>query len=185
MISLRAATPDDAPAILAIYAPYVVTNAVSFESSPPAPKEMRARIKAAGDAYPWIVAVDDESGLVLGYAFAKPLRPGPAYRFAVETACYVAGELEGQGIRRSLYQSLLATLTEQNYTQAISTLTMPNDKAIVLHEAIGFKRAGVYREVTFKNGQWIDVGMWQRSLLEPGTPPEEPKGFSEVGVVRG
>lgn len=184
MITLRAATPDDAAAILAIYAPYVVTNAVSFESAAPTAREMKARIKAAGDVHPWIVAVEEESGLVLGYAFAKPVRPGTAYRFAVETACYVAGELEGQGIRRTLYQSLLATLTEQNYTQAISTLTMPNDKAIVLHEAIGFRRAGVYRELSFKNGQWIDVGLWQRSLSEPGTPPEEPKGFAEVGVVR-
>jgi len=184
MIELRAATPDDAPAILAIYAPYVVTNAVAFEATPPANREMRARIRNAADAFPWIVAVDGESSLILGYAFAKPARPGPAYRFAVETACYVAGDLEGQGIRRTLYQSLLSTLTEQNYTQAIATLTMPNDKAIVLHEAIGFKRAGVYREVVFKNGQWIDVGLWQRSLLEPGTPPEEPRAFSEVGVIR-
>lgn len=184
MITLRAATTDDAAAILAIYSPYVVTNAVSFETTPPPLRDMRARIRAAGDALPWIVAVDTDSGLILGYAFAKPTRPGPAYRFAVETACYVAGELEGQGIRRTLYQSLLATLTEQNFTQAISTLTMPNDKAIVLHEAIGFKRAGVYREVAFKNGQWIDVGLWQKTLSEPNTPPDEPKPFSEVGVVR-
>lgn len=184
MITLRAATTDDAAAILAIYSPYVVTNAVSYETTPPPLREMRARIKTAGDKLPWIVAVDDESGLVLGYSFAKPTRPGPAYRFAVETACYVGGELEGQGIRRTLYQSLLATLTEQNFTQAISTLTMPNDKAIVLHEAIGFKRAGVYREVAFKNGQWIDVGLWQKTLSEPNTPPDEPKPFSEVGVIR-
>ncbi len=185
MIRHRAATSDDAAAILAIYAPYVVTNAVSFETTPPLARDMRARIKAAGDVFPWIVAADDDSGLVLGYAFAKPMRPGPAYRFVCETACYVAGELEGQGIRRSLYMSLLATLTEQNYTQAISTLTMPNDKAIVLHEAIGFKRAGVYREVAFKNGQWIDVGLWQKTLSEPNTPPDEPKSFSAVGVVQG
>ncbi|AYJ87401.1 N-acetyltransferase family protein [Sphingomonas paeninsulae] len=185
MITLRAATPDDAAAIVAIYAPYVVTNAVSFESSPPKSEEMRDRITEAGDLYPWIVGVDDESGLVLGYAFAKPFRAGSAYRFAVETACYVSGELESQSLRRNLYQSLLATLTQQNFTQAISTLTMPNDKLIQLHETIGFRRAGVYREITFKNGQWIDVGLWQRSLTEPNTPPDEPVLFSAVGVVRG
>ena len=77
MINLRAATVDDAAAILAIYSPYVVTNAVSFETTPPPVKEMRARIKAAGDVYPWIVAVDEDSGLVLGYACAKAVRPGP------------------------------------------------------------------------------------------------------------
>lgn len=184
MIDLRAATPADAQALLAIYAPYVVTNAVSFESVPPTLDEMRARIAAAGDLHPWIVACDQDSGLPLGYAFAKPVRPGPPYRFAVETACYVAGELEGQGIRRALYGALLATLTAQNFTQAVSSLTMPQDKAIQLHEALGFRRAGVYREVAFKNGQWQDVGIWQHSLAEPGTPPDEPIAFSNVGVVR-
>ena len=183
-IAMRAATPDDATALAAIYGPYVVTNAVSFESSPPSVDNMRARIEAAGDTHPWIVAYDEESALVLGYALAKPFRPGAAYRFAVETACYVAGEVEGQGIRRLLYAALIATLTAQNYTQAVSTLTLPQDKAISLHEAIGFKRAGVYREVSFKNGQWIDVGVWQRDLSEPGTPPDELVGFGSVGVRR-
>lgn len=184
MIELRPALPDDAQALVGIYGPYVVTNAVSFESKPPSPEDMRARIEAAGDVHPWIVASDADSGLVLGYAFAKPTRPGPAYRFSVETACYVAGELEGQGIRRTLYGALLSTLTAMNYTQAVSQLTMPQDKAILLHEAMGFRRAGVYREVCFKNGQWIDVGVWQRELSQPGTPPDEPVSFSSVGIVR-
>lgn len=183
MIDLRAATPDDAQTLLGIYGPYVVSNAVSFESAPPTLDDMKARIASAGDTHPWIVGFDNETGVVLGYAFAKPLRPGPAYRFAVETACYIAGE-EGQGHRRTLYGALLATLTAQNYTQAISTLTMPQDKAIQLHEALGFKRAGFYREVSYKNGQWIDVGMYQRELAEPGAKPDEPLPFSQVGVVR-
>ena len=184
LIDLRPATGDDAAALLGIYGSYVVTNAVSFESVPPSVEDMRSRITTAEGVHPWIVACDRESGFVLGYAFAKPLRPGSAYRFAVETACYVAGELEGQGIRRGLYSALIATLTLQNFTQAISTLTMPQDKAIQLHEALGFKRAGFYREISFKNGQWIDVGIWQRELAEPATPPGEPLPFAQVGVVR-
>jgi L-amino acid N-acyltransferase YncA len=185
VIALRAATPDDAQALLGIYGPYVVTNAVSFETVPPSLKEMRARIAGSIATHPWIVATDAATGLVLGYAFAKPWRAGPAYRFTAETACYVAGEMEGQGYRRTLYAALIATLIAQNYTQAISTLTMPQDKAIQLHEALGFKRAGFYREVCHKNGQWVDVGIWQRELAEPATPPDEPLPFADVGVMRG
>ena len=183
-IAMRAATPDDAPALAAIYGPHVVTNAVSFETAAPSVDNMRARIEAAGDTHPWIVAYEPESAVVLGYAFAKPFRPGAAYRFAVETACYVAGEVEGQGVRRLLYAALIATLTAQNFTQAVSTLTLPQDRAITLHEAIGFRRAGVYREVSFKNGQWIDVGVWQRDLADAGAVPDEPAGFASVGVRR-
>jgi L-amino acid N-acyltransferase YncA len=185
MIELRAATPDDADHIAAIYAPYVATNAVSYEVKAPNTREMKTRISKTIDQYPWIVAEDRESDVILGYAYAKPFRGGEPYRFAVETAAYVGGELEGQGLRRSLYQTLINTLTEQNFTQAISRLTMPNDKTIQLHEAVGFKRAGVYREACFKNGQWIDIGLFQRELSEAQTPPEELKLFSAVGVVRG
>jgi L-amino acid N-acyltransferase YncA len=184
MIELRAATVDDAEHITAIYAPYVVTNAVSYETKAPKSVEMRKRIAKTVEQYPWIVAEDQESDVILGYAYAKPFREGMPYRFAVETAAYVAGDLEGQGLRRNLYQTLLATLTEQNFTQAISRLTMPNDKTIQLHEAVGFRRAGVYREVCYKNGQWIDIGLFQRDLAEPGTPAEELKLFADVGVVK-
>lgn len=185
MIDLRAATPDDAGALLGIYGSYVVTNAVSYESIPPDVDEMQRRISATVDTHPWIVAFDPDSGFIVGYAFAKPVRTGTAYRFAVETGCYVAGAFLDQGVRRALYGALIATLTEQDFTQAISSLTMPQDSAIQLHEAMGFRRGGVYRAVSFKNGQWIDVGIWQRELAQPGEPPKEPKRFADVGVVRG
>jgi L-amino acid N-acyltransferase YncA len=185
MIDIRAATPDDAAAIAAIYAPYVVTNAVSFESETPGTKGMRSRMTAHDGLYPWIVAVDTESDVVLGYAYGKPFRAGPTYRFVTEVAVYSAGELEGKGIKRSLLNSLIATMIAQNFTQAISTLMTPNDRLIQLYEAAGFRRAGAYREVSYKSGQWNDVGIWQRELADAGTPPDAVRPFAEVGVVRG
>jgi L-amino acid N-acyltransferase YncA len=182
MIEYRAATEKDAEAIATIYAPYVVTNAVSFETRAPTAREMKARINAGDGAFPWIIAV--EGNVILGYAFAKAFRPGPTHRFGVEVAVYVAGDLEGKGIRRDLLSALIATLTQQNFTQAICTLMTPNDKLIQLYEAVGFRRAGQYREVCFKNGQWSDIGLWQRELAEPGSPPDEIKPFAEVGVMR-
>ncbi len=183
MISLRAAVPADAASILAIYAPYVVASAVSFELEPPSVKEMKARIVGAEDKYPWIVAVDQESDVILGYAYATAFRVRLAYRFAVETSIYIAGNFQGQGVGRMLYPALLATLREQGYTQAIAAITLPNDTSIKLHEGVGFKRAGVYREVGYKNNRWLDVGLWQRELDEPSVPPAEVKTFSSVGIV--
>jgi phosphinothricin acetyltransferase len=182
MVELRAATPADGEALAVIYAPYAVTNAVSFEVKAPTAAEMSERIAAAGDIHPWIVA--EEEGVVLGYAFAKPFRPGTPHRFCVEIAVYAAGELEGQGVRRALLTSLIATLSALNFTQAIVTLLTPNDKLIQLYEAHGFRRAGAYREVCFKNGQWFDIGLWQRELADGGVPPDELKPFTPATVQR-
>ena len=48
----RIATPDDAPALLAIYAPYVENTAISFEYAVPSVEEFRSRIEGVRKSYP-------------------------------------------------------------------------------------------------------------------------------------
>jgi phosphinothricin acetyltransferase len=121
---------------------------------------------------------------VLGYAYAGQFRDRPAYRYVVETSIYMSGASQGQGAGRLLYEALVDTLRAQCFTQAIGVIALPNDASISLHESVGFRRAGVYRQVGFKQGRWIDVGFWQRTLNDSLVPPVEPRPFSETGVVR-
>lgn len=186
MIGIRAARSEDAAAIAAIYAPYVIGGTVSFETDAPDARAMRGRMTASDGYYPWIVATNgEEAGGVLGYAYATRFRDRPAYRYVVETSIYLAGDAQRQGAGRLLYEALVDTLRAQGFTQAIGVIALPNDGSIKLHEAVGFRRAGVYREVGFKHGRWIDVGWWQCELNDSAVPPVEPRPFSEVGVVRG
>ncbi|MGJ3647456.1 N-acetyltransferase family protein [Sphingomonas sp. GlSt437] len=187
MIAIRAATAEDAASIAAIYAPYVLSGTVSFETEAPDTRAMRARMTASNGLYPWLVATngDPEGGGVLGYAYAGQFRDRPAYRYVVETSIYMSGPIQGQGTGRLLYEALIDTLRAQGFTQAIGVIALPNDGSIRLHESVGFQRAGIYRSVGYKQGQWIDVGFWQCELNESRVPPVEPRPFSKVGVVRG
>ena len=106
-VKMRRATADDAAAIASIYAPYVRASVVSFETEAPDEAEMRGRIEALGDLYPWLVACD-EDGAVLGYAYGCAFRTRPAYRFTVETTVYVADGAHRRGIGTLLYRALLA-----------------------------------------------------------------------------
>jgi phosphinothricin acetyltransferase len=184
MIQIRPATAEDAAAIAQIYAPYVVTSAVSFEDEAPSPSTIAERMELRDNFYPWLAAVSTESDTVLGFAYATRFRERPAYRFAVETSVYVTGELQRNGVGRMLYEALIDTLESQGFTQAIAAIALPNDASIKLHEAMGFFRAGIYREIGFKHGQWRDVGLWQRQLATSEIPPPEPRSFKDVGVVR-
>lgn len=187
MITIRGARPDDAAEIAAIYAPYALGGTVAFESAAIDARAIRHRMAAHDGLYPWLVATtggDDEEA-VLAFAYGAQFKDRPAYRWTVETMCYVSGAIEGQGTGRLLYSALLRTLTAQDFVQAIATIALPNDRQIARHESIGFRRAGGYREVGFKQGRWLDVGVWQRQLNEATAPPGEPRTFSEVGVVRG
>lgn len=178
--------PQDAAAIAAIYAPHVLTGTVTFEVEPPDTRAMRARMAAGEGLYPWLVVTNgDPEGGVLGYAYATRFRDRPAYRYVVETSIYMTDASRGQGAGRLLYEALIDTLRVQGFVHAIGAIALPNDASIRLHEAAGFRRAGVYREVGFKHGQWIDVGFWQCELNAPRVPPVEPKRFVDVGVVRG
>ena len=179
---LRPATSDDAAAISTIYAPYVTASVVSFETEAPDVEAMRARIERGADLYPWIVA-EDQAGSVGGYAYASAFRPRPAYRYAVESSVYLAPEMQGQGIGRRLYRSLLETLEAQGYVQAIAAITLPNHPSVRLHEALGFTSAGTYRQVGYKLGGWHDVGLWQRALAPAANPPVEPRRLSETGLI--
>lgn len=179
---LRAATPGDAAAIAAIYAPYVTASAVSFETEAPDAAAIAARMAAAGDSYPWLVAVDREDA-VLGYAYASAFRPRPAYRYAVETTVYVAGEAQRRGVGGALYRALIPILEAQHYVQAIAAITLPNAASVALHEGLGFTPAGVYRQVGYKQGGWHDVGLWQRPLAPMTIPPKEPIALSAFAVL--
>ena len=192
MILIRAAEAADAAQIAAIYAPFVENSGVSFEETAPDEAEIARRIEAGSERFPWLVADErpndgagrDAPGTVLAFAYATAFRERPAYRFSVETSIYVLPDAQRRGIGTTLYGALLDTLEAQGFTQALGTISLPNDASIRLHEMMGFFRAGTWRAIGWKKGHWRDVGLWQRPLADPPEPPPEPKSFREVGVVR-
>jgi len=163
-ITIRPATQSDAPAIHAIYAPYVENTAISFEEIPPTIGEMAKRIEASLQNYPYLVAERD--GQIIGYAYAGPQAVRSAYRYSVEVTVYVAEEAHRSGVGRALYGVLLPELTEKGFHAAFAGVTLPNPGSVGLLEAVGFEYLGTYREVGFKFGEWRDVGWWQRLLTK-------------------
>jgi phosphinothricin acetyltransferase len=173
----RLATPDDAAAIRAIYAPYCSTP-ISFELQPPAVEEMRQRITKILANYPWLVC---ESGAeIAGYVYACAHRERAAYRWSVDTAVYVRPQGQRRGLGRALYASLFRLLALQGYINAYAGITLPNPASIGLHEAIGFEPVGVYKQVGYKCNAWHDVA-WYQLLLQPRPlEPEPPKTPEQV-----
>lgn len=73
-ITVRVATPDDAAALLDLYAPYVRETAISFETVVPSEDEFRRRIIHTLQRYPYLIA--EAEGHILGYAYTSPVRRG-------------------------------------------------------------------------------------------------------------
>lgn len=60
--TFRVARPEDAEALLAIYAPYIEETAITFEYEVPSVEAFRARIAHTLATYPYIVAVEEQEG---------------------------------------------------------------------------------------------------------------------------
>ncbi|MGQ5525176.1 arsinothricin resistance N-acetyltransferase ArsN1 family B [Chitinimonas sp. PSY-7] len=160
---LRQAIVDDAPAIAAIYNPYVLETVITFEEQPVHSSETVSRITDTNTAgLPWLVAEQD--GLVLGYAYASPWRARPAYRHSVESSVYLAPQAQRLGLGHRLYSMLLEMLKDSGKHTVIGGIALPNAASVALHEKLGFKQTALLEQTGYKFGRWIDTGYWQRLL---------------------
>jgi L-amino acid N-acyltransferase YncA len=171
-LAVRAASEQDADACAAIYAPYVIETAITFELEPPSAAQMAERIAKAHHAHAWLVA--EEAGRVVGYAYGGAFNLRAAYRWACEVSVYVELGRRRSGAGRALYEALLARLAERGYRIAVAGMTLPNEASVGLHRAMGFEPVGTYRRIGYKHGAWHDVAWMQRALGSSGDPPQEP-----------
>jgi len=171
--SIRLATPQDAAAVQAIYAPYCEASAISFEDVAPTVEQTAERMASVSAQFPWLVCEIDRQ--VVGYVYACRHRERAAYRWAVDVAVYVDSTYHRRGIGRALYTSLIALVRQQGYVKAYAGITLPNPGSVGVHETVGFRRVAVYRGVGFKLGQWRDVGWWELALAPESAHPREPR----------
>lgn len=168
-MAIRAATPEDIPAILEIYAPFVKNTAVSFEYTVPTEEEFLKRFQEHTAVYPW--QVWEEAGKVLGYAYAGRAFERAAYAWNAEISCYLAES--ARGVVTKLYEKIEEILRKQGCRKAFAVVTSANEASVRFHEVIGYQKVVVYPGVGCKFGQWYDV-IW---LEKQPLPLDDPEGF--------
>ena len=159
---IRPAKAADAPRIAEIYNHHVRETVVTFEEQPVADEEMARRIAETTAVYPWLVLEVD--GSVAGYSYASSWKRRSAYRFASESTIYMAEPFVGRGLASELYRALITEMRSRGLHCAIGGIALPNPASIALHEKLGYKHIGRFREVGWKFGKWVDVGYWELLL---------------------
>lgn len=170
---VRDASQLDGQACAAIYAPYVIDTAITFECDPPSPAEMAARIARAQRTHAWVVLEHEDR--VVGYAYGGPFNSRAAYRWSCEVSVYLERARRRSGGGRALYDALFTRLAERGFRTAAAGMTLPNDASVGLHRAMGFEPVGTYRQIGYKHDRWHDVAWVQRAIATGQDPPAEPR----------
>ncbi|MEY8259309.1 N-acetyltransferase family protein [Oscillospiraceae bacterium 50-60] len=182
---VRAAAPEDAAALLEIYAPYVEKTAITFEYAVPSPEEFAGRIARTLERYPYLAA--EAEGRIMGYAYAGPFKERAAYDWAVETTVYVREEAKRQGVGRTLYAALERCLAAQGVLNLNACVACPEREdeyltrdSVDFHRRMGYRLAGEFRQCGCKFGRWYNMVWMEKHIgLHPADPPPV-KPFSEV-----
>ena len=161
-VTIRTAQAEDAADIQAVYAPFVQETSVSFETVPPSVETMVARISSNLARHGYFVAQSDAG--ILGFAYASPYRPRPAYERTAEVSVYLAPQAQGRGLAQALYRALFAHLAARGFHTAVAIVTLPNPQSAQLHERCGFAHVGSLQDVGRKFGQWHGTAIYQRMI---------------------
>ncbi|RCV49160.1 GNAT family N-acetyltransferase [Marinitenerispora sediminis] len=163
-VRVRAVRTEDLAAVAGIYRHYVLHTRVTFDEVPPTPRDWQER---AADltrrGLPFLVAELD--GAVVGYAYAAPWKPKPAYRHTVENSVYLAPDRTGRGLGGRLLAELLEECARCGVHQVVAVIAdSGTESSAALHLRHGFTEVGRLRRVGRKHGRWIDTRLFQCAI---------------------
>ena len=174
----RLARPEDVPAILEIYRPYVEKTTVSFEYETPSLEAFAQRFARITADYPWYVA--EEGGEIAGYAYASRAFERRAYCWDADLSVYIAAQWHGRGIGRRFYELLENDLKRMGYVTAYAIVTGENAASLAFHKKMGYTLVAELPHVGFKMGKWLSVRWLEKRLRDPSDPGDAPLRFAEL-----
>ena len=172
-IVIRRAVPEDAPALLDIFRPYVLETAINFSFQPPTEEEFRENIRCHLRRYPYLVAQRD--GVPIGYAYASPFKSQSAYDWAVETSIYVRRGLTHSGCGRRLHDALERILKAQHILSMYACIAYTDhpdeyltNNSADFHAHMGYRLTATFPQCGYKFGRWYDM-IWMHREIGPHT----------------
>ena len=161
-IVIRSIELSDCKSITDIYNCYIETTTSTFEEIPITVLEMQDRVNRIRELFTYLVY--EENGEILGYAYVDTFHSRSAYRFTLEDSIYLRNGYQGKGIGKALLDKLLNEVKKRDTHSIVAKIALPNERSVNLHEAFGFKNAGILKEVGRKFDKWLDVGYWELIL---------------------
>lgn len=161
-LSARPARLTDAAAITAIYNQGIEDRVGTFETEPRAVAQIEAWF-AHAKAF---VAVEDETGQVVGYAVAHPYADRCCYAGIGEFSVYIRRDARGRGVGRVAMTALADAARAAGLWKLLSRVFPENRASLNLMAWSGFKEIGVHEKHGKLDGVWRDCVIVERVFAE-------------------
>ena len=159
-LTVRRAGPADVAAIAAIYNDAVLKTTATFDTEPRPVEHQRRWLESHGPRHAVLVAEETES--VVGWASLSQWSDRCAYADTAEISIYVAETSRGRGVGKTLMAEVLEAGRAAGLRTVLARIADENAPSVRLHEAFGFARCGVMRQVGRKFGRLLDVHLFQK-----------------------
>lgn len=183
---IRPATVADAETLLAIYAPYVLNTAITFEWAVPSVGTFADRMRRVLAKYPFLAACSN--GEIIGFAYAAPFKERAAYAWAVETSLYVRMDSRRQGIGGALHGALEQALRAQGVLNMNACIASPEREdeyltrdSLAFHARLGYRLVGEFLRCGRKFNRWYNMAWMEKHIGEHGDNPPAVKPFAGDG----
>lgn len=162
MITLRAATADDADAICTIFNQGIADRIATLETALRTPAERRQWLAHREPRHPVIVASAD--GVVVGWGSLNSFNARTAYDHVADFSVYVERSWRGQGVGAQLLDSLIDRARHLRYHKLVLAALAHNAAGVALYTRAGFSPVGIYHEQGQIDGHWVDVIVMEKLL---------------------
>ncbi|MCL4148506.1 UNVERIFIED_CONTAM: hypothetical protein GTU68_002821 [Idotea baltica] len=160
---IREAIKDDLIQISEIWNHYIINTSYNYDNEPkdmPFFEDFFEEKKR--NSYP-ILVIEDE-GKVVGYATYGQFRARSGYKHSLEHGVYLYPNLQGKGLGKKLMTALIERAKKDGHHSMTAGIDTRNKGSISFHQRFGFKEIGTFKEIGFKNGEWLDCVFYQLLL---------------------
>ena len=153
---IRLATPADAPALAALWNPWITDTAITFASIPKTAADVAHLIAT----HPAFFTTDN----AMGFATYGQFRSGDGYATCMEHTVILSPTAHGNGLGRTLMQAVETHARQHGAHQMIAGISAENPAAIAFHAKLGYLPTATIPQAGFKFGRFIDLVLMQKFL---------------------